>query len=102
MFMGLLVTALVTLLAYLNQFKIQIFQLNYIFMTIILFSFLELYLDVVEHLILKMSKSSKLKKMIKDQMPIFMTLLRLEPTPINRMVYTHLFRSSSIACNILS
>lgn len=75
--LGASLASLVMVLTYLNRFTVDILQPNYILIAIVLFTLLEVYLDVIDYVNLALGQSNKFKTMIIDQMPVIITLLRL-------------------------
>lgn len=75
--LGASLASLVMVLTYLNRFTVDILQPNYILIAIVLFTLLEVYLDVIDYVNLALGQSNRFKTMIIDQMPVIITLLRL-------------------------
>lgn len=78
-----------------NKITIDLFQPYFILYSLPLFVLMECYFTLVDFVTIAFSSDFRICKIIKDKIPVFLNLLRLESNPFNRLVYLCLCRYSS-------
>lgn len=74
------------ILLYFDRFTLDIFMPRNLITSFLIFASLQLYLDFLEFVNITFTQNKSLSKVIKDKIPIFLNLLRLESKPYNRLV----------------
>jgi hypothetical protein len=99
----LVAAAIASLFYYFNKLTLDCFQPNCLLLTLPIFLALQLFLDFVSFVNLTFTQDvASLSRLIKDKMPLCLSLLRLEYSPSNRLVTFPSSRCNSTAKSVFS
>lgn len=94
--------AAILLFHYFGKFVAGVFQPNHILTSLLIFLFLQLFLDSINYGTYCLPKNQKLGNITRDKIPLYINLLRLEYSPSNRTVPIHSFRCNWNASKVSS
>jgi hypothetical protein len=76
-----------------NKLTLNCFQPSALILALPIFAGLQLFMDFVGFVNLAFSQEAPLSKVMRDKMPVYLSLLRLEFTPANRLVQLECLKS---------
>lgn len=94
--------AAILLFHYFGKFVAEVFQPNQILTSLLIFLFLQLFLDSINYGTYCLTKDQKLSHITRDRIPLYLNLLRLEYSPYNRTVPILSFRCNWNASRVFS
>ncbi len=89
---GTIYGTIILLLTVFNKISMELFQPYLIVYSLPLFILMESYFTILDFIGVTFSLDIRISKIIKDKIPVFLNLLRLESNPFNRLVFICLNR----------